>query len=76
MMADKQVTKHDSDFDHAVWIRCFTAAISGRLAPSVPALQVAQDAAAIADAALEEERRRRKEQGPSAYEKPSQAWFP
>jgi len=59
MPAEQPVIRHESDTEHDVWVKCFLAAIAGQAMRSAPALQVALDAAAIADAALEQERARR-----------------
>jgi hypothetical protein len=58
--------RHQTDHDHEVWLRCFTAAIAAAL----PAREAMTDPTVlvewcgkIADAALEVERQRRHESG-------------
>jgi hypothetical protein len=57
--------KHESDNDHQVWFRCFTAAIMGVTSAQLGTPEkpegIARLCAAVADAALNEERRRRNE---------------
>ena len=55
--------RHQNEHDHEVWLRCFAAAITGVLSgnfaeASIPEA-VVQRCALIADAGLDEERRRR-----------------
>ena len=57
--------KHESGNDHQVWFRCFTAAIMGVTSAQLGTPEkpegIARLCAAVADAALNEERRRRNE---------------
>jgi|RhiMetdeSRZDD1v2_1073273.scaffolds.fasta_scaffold04904_14 hypothetical protein len=55
--------KHDSDTDHEVWLRCFTAALGGLIGEHQvhTSEDVAEICAKIADAALKEERKRRRD---------------
>ena len=73
-MAEEQTVKrHDDDLDHEVWLRCFTAALQGVFAGRASQARgnpetLMRWCATIADAALDEERRRRKGDEPSVYE--------
>jgi hypothetical protein len=54
---------HDDDRDHDVWLRCFTAALAGSTTAGQhgnKAKDVAEMCGQIADAALDEERKRRR----------------
>lgn len=58
--------KHENDNDHEIWIRCFTAAIGGPLSHGAGdhhprPMDVMAYCAQMADAALVEERQRRRE---------------
>jgi hypothetical protein len=55
--------KHESDSDHEVWLRCFTAALAGPTGGHQvhTAEDVAEMCARIADAALREEHKRRRD---------------
>lgn len=57
-----QAQRHQTDEDHEVWMRCFTAVLSNALTADVGQgpEEVADLCADIADAALEEERKRRR----------------
>ena len=60
-----ETNRHESDTDHELWMRCFTAALNGVTAAQLGTPPKPQDCARmcgeIADAALEEERRRRRD---------------
>ncbi len=64
MSPKPMTTKHD-DRDHDIWMRCFTAAITGLLAGSQGAEPrpeyLVSVCCGIADEALQEESRRRRE---------------
>jgi hypothetical protein len=56
---------HDNDHDHEVWVRCFTAAIAGAFSAGNMQRQAhptnfIEWCGEIADGALEEERKRRR----------------
>ena len=62
--------QHENDDDHEVWMRCFTAVLMGAVAAGSTISEAnnpekfAQRCATFADAALSEERRRRRQAEP------------
>ena len=60
-----ETPKHENDGDHEIWIRCFTAVLTGALASGKVRAEankphhIAKSCAEFADAALIEERQRR-----------------
>lgn len=62
-----ETTRHDNDDDHEVWIRCFTAVLTGAIATGSTIAEannpekLAQRCAIFAEAALNEERQRRRQ---------------
>ncbi len=57
------MTTHDDDRDHDVWLRCFTAALAGPTTTGPHGHRpndIAEVCGQIADAALDEERKRRR----------------
>jgi hypothetical protein len=64
-MAD--IKRHKDANDHDIWCRCFLAALAGRGGQVGPHVQIAIDAAQIADFALEEEEKRRNEPQDQAF---------
>ena len=60
MAAEQTPDRHQDDRDHELWTRFFVAALSSASA-LIPAV-VAHKSAEIADAALVEERRRRRQE--------------
>jgi hypothetical protein len=65
-----ETTRHDDDSDHDVWVRCFTAVLTGAIATGSTIAEannpekLAQRCALFADAALTEERQRRRQPSP------------
>lgn len=61
-----ETTRHDNDDDHEVWMRCFTAVLTGAVAAGSTIGEanhperLAQRCATFADAALKAERERRR----------------
>ena len=62
-----ETTSHDNDDDHEAWVRCFTAVLTGAIAAGSTIGEanhpekLAQRCAIFADAALNEERKRRRQ---------------
>lgn len=69
-MTTEQTTPRHDDHDHEIWIRFYITILSSATAVPVQGgpTEIADVCADIADAALEQERRRRPDQE-SAYEK-------
>ena len=61
-----ETTRHDNEDDHEAWVRCFTAVLTGAVAAGSTIGEanhpekLAQRCGTFADAALNEERKRRR----------------
>jgi truncated hemoglobin YjbI len=60
-MARDESTQHLTSLDHDVWLKCFVGALARGTLNQGAATAIAQESAAIADAALALERSRRPE---------------